>query len=73
MIKPDEIELLNDTDRKQIGLLEKLIDAGLKETRGAFQINMNPGPHFELQKVDQRVWAEVVRIYEKAGWKVVIP
>jgi hypothetical protein len=64
MIKPVDIEALDDGERHQFSDLEKQIDEQLVATKGQVSIRIDSGWNF--------VWYKVARIYREAGWSVVL-
>lgn len=69
MVTPDEIEHLNADDKKILAKIEEQIDADLKAQRGHVFQQMY-GKWSGGEEVGQRIWAELVRRYTKAGWVV---
>lgn len=70
MIKPEDITLLNETENKAIEDIEKVIDDGLRSTRGKFALEMFHELNGKKDAFDARVWVEVARRYLGEGWSV---
>ena len=74
MVKLDDVELLNENDKKFIEAFEAQIDKGLRDGRGIFRMEMHQFDPAVRPGVmaDRRVWSELARRYKDAGWDVAL-
>jgi hypothetical protein len=63
MVKLDEIEVLNEEEKKEVARIEETIDGELKKSRGVWEQAMH-------KDRSERIWSEIMRRYSDAGWVV---
>jgi hypothetical protein len=72
MIRPDELTILNEKDLEIILKIEGMIDTGLKTNRGTYELLMFDNFGNDEERFDDRIWSQIVRRYDAAGWAVSI-
>lgn len=63
-IKPQETRELNEDEKEEVRRLEKSIDKRLMESDSEYGITV------DIQSTRPKVYKELIRMYDLAGWKV---